>query len=161
MLTSRAPIASAEKDGRGSATTSHREAVNVVLRTPARRERNDHVARAGQRFDLSREHGIERVVVGDAGHDRRIDAQGDRRQRPPLPKISPDQLRREVLGVGRAPAIPERVEATARSEGRTGALRDCLEHGQQVLDGIERGAMLLDLAGWTHVVAHRASIEAP
>ena len=86
-----------------------------VRRRAARRDPHRHVARAAQRVDLPREHGVVPEVVGDRRQHRRVRRQRHHRQRPARsPLEPPDQLRREMLRVRRAAAVAEHEHLPAR-----------------------------------------------
>jgi hypothetical protein len=76
-----------------------------VLRRAARRDRDQHVARAAERLDLAREHLLVAVVVRDRGQRRRVGGERDPGERPALEHEPPDQLGGDVLRVGGAAAV--------------------------------------------------------
>ena len=81
---------------------------------------------AAERLDLALEHALGAEVVRDGGEERRVGRERDRRDRRAgvVDRERADELRREVLRVGRAAAVAADQElAPASQRGRRGAWR--------------------------------------
>ena len=96
-----------------------------VGRCARRGQRNEHVAAPAEPAHLALEHAVERIVVADRGEHRRI-GQGDCRPRRALAREPRQQLGRDVLCVGRAPAVAGDQDLAAGAQGA----RDRIHHGE-------------------------------
>src|SRR5207253_7836367 len=68
------------------------------------------------RLHLAGEHLLVPVVVGDRGQGRGVGGERQGRERAPLAREAPDQLRRDVLGVRRAATVAEEEDLAPRRE---------------------------------------------
>ena len=100
------------------AALAARAAARMFGRSAARRDREEHVARRADRLDLSREHPVGPVVVGDRRQGRCVRGQRDRAHRRPrmVQRQRAHELRREVLRVGGAAAVAADEQRMAGSE---------------------------------------------
>ena len=78
-----------------------------IARTPARADRDEHVAWASQCLDLSREDAVEPDIVREGRQKRRVGSEGDGRERWAIDTLiqAANELGRHVLAVGRATAV--------------------------------------------------------
>src|SRR2546425_392816 len=84
----------------------------------AGRVQRQHVARAGERLDLAREHLVEAQVVGARGEEGRVGREGDGAERGAVRLVAHDVLGGEVLRVGGAAAVAREKQRPAGAQRR-------------------------------------------
>ena len=128
-----------------------------VRAASGRRQQDQDVTGAPVRLDLPREHLVGAVVVDDGGEARGLRAQGDRGVGAALGDEPPDQLGGEVLGLGRAPAVPRGEQPPAGDEPLGQQPAPLLDRRRLVLDPGERvrqlREVLLEPSGAGHPAA--------
>src|SRR4030042_678342 len=86
-----------------------------------------HVALVAERLDLAAEDLLERAVVGDGRQRRRVGGQGDGGNGLAFYHEPVDELRREMLGLGRAPAVAAGQDLVPLLHGMDNGLHGLLE----------------------------------
>src|SRR5205823_7401756 len=103
----RPAVAAGQADRPHLALAARLDGAEHARRAAARRDRQRHVAALAERTHLPGEHLLVAVVVGDGGEGGGIGGERHGRERRPFAREAPDELRRDVLGVGRAAAVAE------------------------------------------------------
>ena len=98
----------------------------------ARGDAEQDVPGPSERLELPREDAVDTEVVPDRREDRRVRRQGDRAHRGSrmIDRQGADELRREVLCIGRAPAVPtdqQRAAVPERGGQAGGGLDDVVQ----------------------------------
>jgi hypothetical protein len=92
------------------------------------------------------------VVVDERGQRRRVGVERDGAERRPVGVIAPDELGREVLGVGGAATVADGEQPSAGTEDAR-QLSTPLGHDVDlVAEAIERPAEIVDVLGGPHAV---------
>src|SRR5207249_9138902 len=106
-------------DGPHLALAARLDGAEYARRAAARRDGQRHVAALAERAHLPGEHLLVAIVIRDCGEGGRVGGERHGRKRRPFAREAPDELRRDVLGVGRAAAVAEEE----RSEEHTSELQ--------------------------------------
>src|SRR4051812_23639803 len=150
MSDRRTSIAPRQQDAGRARQPRRFETPDDALR-PSTRGKADHdVARHRKGLDLSGEDDLVPEVIPDACQDRWVDRERDGRQRTPRPPVPPDQLGRQMLGIGGTPAVAERVQATAGLEGRAQTRHEIIDGRDEAVDLSHETTALGETVEGTH-----------
>ncbi len=120
-----------------------RSAAMIFGRRPAGGgERQQHVAALAEALDLTREHLLKTVIIGDRGQRGRIRGQRDRRVTRPVFLVAADNFGGDMLRISSTAAVADDQEFFIRAQCRDDGIRDLArsrEHRRIAVRALERG----------------------
>jgi len=96
------------------------------------------IARLGEARNLTGKDAFITKVIADAGQQRTIRGQGNRRQRPPVPGVAPDQFGREMLRFRGTAAVAAEQHFIARAERIDDQLGCAIDLGPDFGESLKR-----------------------
>src|SRR5262249_25036526 len=116
------PAGTCEADGQEAQLTRRPERREHIGGTSRGRDGQKHVARPAKPAHLTLDRLLEAVIVAARGEHRGVGCERNRRQRLTIQQIARENLRRDVLGVGRTAAVAgdEQLAAVAVGIGDGG-----------------------------------------
>ena len=138
-----AAVAAEDRQATHAAQAGRLECHGQIRRLPARADADEHVAVAPERLDLAREHVLDVVVIGHRRQEDAVGRERDGREGGALRILEPpDELGREVLGIGGALPVAAEQELAAvgeRADHDLGRLHDpAAQRAPRRLDRLDR-----------------------